>query len=68
MIEKAKRKVEEDTFGVGFQRDRHGKPIERGIGSPGNLTENHFAAIQKYEGKSASDRARAAARKAGADV
>ncbi len=30
-----------------------GKPVERGIGSPGNETQNHFAAIRKYEGEEA---------------
>jgi hypothetical protein len=36
---------------------------EKGIGSPGNETENHFAAIRKSEGKEAEAEARSAARK-----
>ena len=38
-----------------------GKPVEQGIGSPGRETENHFAAIRKYEGVEAEKAARAAA-------
>jgi hypothetical protein len=36
---------------------------EKGIGSPGNETKNHFAAIRKAEGKEAEAEAREAARK-----
>lgn len=36
-----------------FQRDRAGKPIEQGVGSPGHETGNHLAAIRKYEGEEA---------------
>jgi hypothetical protein len=36
-----------------FQRDKTGKPIEHGIGSPGHETGNHLAAIRKYEGEEA---------------
>jgi hypothetical protein len=34
---------------------------ELGIGAPGNVNENHFAAIRKHEGVEAERRARAAA-------
>lgn len=34
-----------------------------GIGAPGNESENHFLALEKYEGKAAADAARAAAAK-----
>jgi len=62
MIADAKQKVADDVFGVGFKTDRHGRPLERGIGSPGNESEQHFAAIEKYEGKAAADAARAKAK------
>ncbi|HUI12557.1 MAG TPA: hypothetical protein VL048_03695 [Xanthobacteraceae bacterium] len=32
-----------------------------GVGSPGNLTEQHFSALEKSEGKAVADKARAAA-------
>jgi hypothetical protein len=60
-VKEAKRKAIEDVFGVGYQVDKHGRPIERGIGASGNESEQHYAAIEKYEGKEAADRARAAA-------
>jgi hypothetical protein len=63
MMEEAKRKSEEDVFGVGFKRDARGKPIEQGIGAPGNESEHHFAALEKSEGKEVADRARAKAAK-----
>lgn len=60
MIEDAKRKVEEDVFGIGFKRDANGRPIERGIGSVGNELAQHVAAILKYEGSQAAEPAREA--------
>ena len=51
------------VFGQDFRRDRHGRPVERGIGAPGNESENHFRSIERYEGKEAADRARAEAAK-----
>jgi hypothetical protein len=44
MIADAKRKVEEDTFGVGFRRDRQGKPIEQGLGSASHPTQQSIDA------------------------
>jgi hypothetical protein len=38
---------EERVFGVGFQRDEHGNPIERGHGAPGRETPQHVAAKQR---------------------
>jgi hypothetical protein len=35
-----------------FERVK-GQPVEKGIGSPGRETANHFAAILKYEGQDA---------------
>jgi hypothetical protein len=64
--EEAARRVEVDVFGEGFRRDRFGKPIEQGIGAPGKENEQHFAALEKYEGKAAADAARAKAKKAAA--
>jgi hypothetical protein len=34
------------TYGVGFERDRAGRPIERGIGSEHNQSLQHRAALQ----------------------
>ncbi len=62
MIEDAKRKVEEDTFGIGFKRNSKGRPIERGNRHAGNETEPHFAAIERAEGEEAADPARARAK------
>ena len=52
---------ENQIFGVGFKRDKDGRPIEQGLGSPGNENENHFRSIGVYEGKDAEKAARAAA-------
>jgi hypothetical protein len=40
------RAAEVNVFGVGFERDRAGKPIERGIGSEHNQSLQHRAALQ----------------------
>lgn len=39
-----------DTFGEGFKRDKHGKPLEQGRGSPGNQTAESVAAYE-HRGK-----------------
>ena len=44
----AYRRVEEDVFGVGFKRDRTGKPRERGVGSVIQPTAQSVAAFEKY--------------------
>jgi hypothetical protein len=44
MMEEAKRKSTEDVFGVGFQRDRNGKPIEQGKGSAAQPTQQSIDA------------------------
>jgi hypothetical protein len=54
----------EAVYGAGFKRDRNGKPVEKGIGSAGNPSEQHFTAIERWEGKDAADAARAKARTA----
>jgi hypothetical protein len=63
--ERAAWRAEEDmhVFGAGFRRDRNGKPIEQGLGSIDNPTENSFRAIEKFEGKAAADAARQRANK-----
>jgi hypothetical protein len=50
------------VFGVGHAVVK-GKPQENGIGSPGHESENHYAAIRKWEGPEAEKRARAEAAK-----
>ena len=47
-----------DVFGVGHKTDKHGNPMEQGIGAPGNESEQHFQAILKYEGPAAEQAAR----------
>jgi hypothetical protein len=54
----------EAVYGAGFKRDRNGRPLERGIGSSANPSEQHFTAIERWEGKDAADAARAKARTA----
>jgi hypothetical protein len=44
--EEAKAKA---TFGHDYKRDRNGKPIEQGVGSPGNESINHFISLKKAE-------------------
>ena len=62
-LEEAKRRVEEDVFGVGFRRGKDGKPIEQGVGAPGHETEQHFDALCKYGGPEEAALARAKAAK-----
>jgi hypothetical protein len=50
MAKDAKKKVEVDVFGVGFRKDKQGRPIEQGLGSPGNETAQSIAAYVKYHG------------------
>ena len=47
-----------DVYGRGWKRDRHGNVMEQGIGALGNESEQHFAAILKYEGPAAEQAAR----------
>ena len=53
-----RRQEEVNVFGAGFKRDRNGRPVEQGIGAPGNESVNHFLALEKAEGKAAADVAR----------
>jgi hypothetical protein len=54
-----------NVFGHDYKTDRHGKPIEQGIGSASQPTENHFLAVAAALGQDEADRQRAAAIKAG---
>jgi hypothetical protein len=56
---------EVNVFGVGFKRDRHGKPTEQGIGAPGNESEAHFRALAQAESQEVANKAREAALKRG---
>lgn len=40
--------VENNVFGHDHKKDRHGNPIEQGIGAPGNQTRNSINAFKKY--------------------
>lgn len=37
-----------NVFGIGFKTDRHGNPIEQGLGSDSQMTANSIAAYRKY--------------------
>jgi hypothetical protein len=57
-----------NTFGHDVKFDRHGNPIEQGRGAPGRETPQHFAALEKSEGKAAADAAKQKAnRRTGVD-
>lgn len=38
-----------DVFGVGHATDKSGNPIEQGLGSPGNITQQHIDAYVKNQ-------------------
>lgn len=40
--------VENNVFGFDHKKDKHGEPIEQGIGSPSNMTRNCVEAYRKY--------------------
>jgi hypothetical protein len=61
IMAEAKRQALNDVYGVGHKTDARGNPIEMGIGSPSNMTEQALVALEKAEGKIAADRAREAA-------
>ncbi len=56
---------EKNVFGDNVQHDRHGHPIEVGIGSASQPTANHFAAMATYEGVDVARQKLDAAVKAG---
>jgi hypothetical protein len=45
------------VYGHDAVRRADGTPVVQGIGAPGRETPNHFAAIRKYEGQQAWERA-----------
>lgn len=63
--EQARREMDRRVFGHDVKYDRHGKPIEQGIGSPSQPTEQHFQMLAKHEGAEVAAKARADAIKAG---
>lgn len=57
--EQAEQEMARRVFGHDHRIDRHGKPIEQGIGSLGHESEHHFIALERASGKEAADIARA---------
>jgi hypothetical protein len=54
------------VFGDNYRRDpKTGRPIEQGLGSAQQITEQHLQALAKAEGQEVADRARADAIKRG---
>jgi hypothetical protein len=45
--EQAEREIAGRVFGVGHQLDKHGTPIEQGIGSAAQQSAQHKAAVEK---------------------
>jgi hypothetical protein len=43
------RKEEDIVFGADCKRDRNGKCIEQGIGSPGNINDNHLFELARQK-------------------
>jgi hypothetical protein len=56
---------EKNVFGHDVKHDRHGNPIEVGIGSKSQPSANHFRALATAEGPSVAEKEMAAAIKAG---
>lgn len=52
--------VDAAVYGADAKKDAKGRWIEQGVGSAGHESGNHFAAIRRWEGKEAYDRAVAA--------
>ena len=48
IIAEAKRQAACDVFGVDHKTDRHGKPIEQGLGAAGNQTAQSVEAYEKW--------------------
>ena len=49
--------LRKDVFGFDYKTDRHGNPIQQGIGAPGRETTNHMQSIRRYEGEESYQRA-----------
>jgi hypothetical protein len=56
---------ERAVFGADVKHDKHGNPIEQGIGARGHETANHFRALATDEGVEVAEKQMAAAVKAG---
>jgi hypothetical protein len=54
IVEEAERKA---VFGFDYKTDKHGNPIQQGIGSPGHETINHFNSLLRYQGRQAWEKA-----------
>jgi hypothetical protein len=54
-----------NVFGHDYKTDRHGRPIEQGIGSASQPSLNHFQALAAAEGQEVADAEMAKAVKAG---
>jgi hypothetical protein len=48
-LERHREAVARNVFGFDHKKDRHGNPIEQGIGAKGRENLNHFRALQKAE-------------------
>jgi hypothetical protein len=65
--DEARREMDRRCYGSDVEYDRHGAPIEKGIGSPWSIrrhpekNRNHFLNILQHEGPDAHARALAAA-------
>jgi hypothetical protein len=47
-LDRHKEAVRRNVFGHDHRVDKNGRPIEQGIGSPGNMTRNAIDAYKKY--------------------
>jgi hypothetical protein len=47
--QEARQIARNDVFGVGHATDKQGNPIEQGLGSPGNITQQHIDAYIKNQ-------------------
>jgi hypothetical protein len=48
-LERHREAVRKNIFGFDHKTDKHGEPIEQGMGAKGHETANHFAALKKAE-------------------
>lgn len=51
----AKQIALKDVFGEGHRTDKAGNPIEQGVGSPGNITQQHIDAYVKNQTERAAN-------------
>jgi hypothetical protein len=48
-LDRYREAVAKNVFGHDHKKDRHGAPIEQGLGAKGHETANHFTALKKAE-------------------